>query len=221
MKKILLSLLLVCVVKVGFTAATMQLESAKVQAGDTVRLFLTLDGTEANSVPDLSPLQKDFTIVGTERSMNYTVINGRAQSMGQWLILLVPKKAGIITVPGIQVGQEKTAPVTLEVSEEESSQTQPLNSSQAQDVKLLAEVSDEYPFINQQVIYNVRLYNSRHLVNADYQPPQVEDALLIPLESGRRYQTAENGRLYTVEEQRYAIFRKSGPLKLLLPHLML
>ncbi|ASQ44710.1 BatD family protein [Legionella clemsonensis] len=217
MKKILLGLILFCVAHAGFTTVTLQLESSKVQAGDTVRLILTLDGAEADNVPDLTPLQKEFTIVGTERSMNYTVINGRAQSMGQWLILLLPKKTGILTIPEIQVGQEKTAPATLEVTEE-SLQTQSSDSNQPKDVKLLVEVSEENPFINQQIIYTVKLYNSRHLVNADYQPPQVEDALLIPLETGRRYQTAENGRLYTVEEQRYAIFpQKSGPLKIIPP----
>ncbi|CEK12091.1 BatD family protein [Legionella hackeliae] len=217
MKKILLSLILLCITKLGFATAIMQLESSKVQAGDTVRLILTLDGAESESVPDLTPLQKNFSIVGTERSMNYTVINGQAQSTGQWLILLVPKKTGVLTIPSIQVGQEKTAPTTLEVTEE-ALETQQTDSTQPVDVKLIGEVSEVNPYVNQQVIYTVKLYNSRRLINVEYQPPQVEDGLLIPLGSGRRYQTAENGRLYGIDEQQYAIFpQKSGPIKITPP----
>lgn len=60
--------------------------------------------------------------------------------------------------------------------------------------------------MNQQIIYKVTLYNSKHLLDADYQGPQVENALLIPLGQEKRYQTQKNNINYLVEEQNYAIF---------------
>lgn len=77
-----------------------------------------MDGDEADSVPDLTPLQEDFNIDGTERSMNYTVINGQAHSLSQWIILVTPKKTGVVEIPALQVGSEKTQPATIEVSQE-------------------------------------------------------------------------------------------------------
>ncbi|WED43044.1 BatD family protein [Legionella cardiaca] len=217
MKKILLSLFLLGCYGLGFATVTMQLESSQVQADETFRLILTLEGEEIDSVPDLSPLQKDFTIVGTERSMNYTLVNGRASSVSQWLVLLTPKKTGTLTIPAIQVGQTKTNPANVEVTDEAPDSKQ-VDTEKQQDVMLTTEISEKNPYINQQVIYTVKLYSSRRMVNTDYQPPQVENALLIPLGAGRRYQTAEKGRIYVVDEQQYAIFpQKSGSLKIIPP----
>ncbi|KTC76980.1 BatD family protein [Legionella brunensis] len=217
MKKILLSLFLLGFYSLGFATVTMRLETSTVQAGETFQLILILEGSQTDSIPDLTPLQKDFTIVGTERSVNYTLVNGRASSVGQWLVLLIPKRTGVLNIPAIQVGQEKTMPGSIEVTEQASESKEP-DTDKQQDVKLVTEVSVENPYINQQVIYTVKLYYSGRLMNANYQPPQVEDALLIPLGAGRRYQTAENGRLYRVEEQQYALFpQKSGDLKIIPP----
>ncbi|MDI9819650.1 MULTISPECIES: BatD family protein [unclassified Legionella] len=212
MKKLLLGLLLLFS-SLGFAAITMQLESSIVNEGEPFRLVLTLDGSQTGRLPDLTPLQNDFIILGTQRSMNYSVTNGQAQAVNQWLILLMPKRVGMLTIPSIQIGQEKTTAASIEVR---GRAAKPRQSGMAsQEVMLAAEVNEASPYVNQQVIYTVKLYSSRRLVDAEYQAPQVEDALLIPLGSGNHYQRVENGRVYTVDEQQYALFpQKSGELKI-------
>ena len=86
---------------------------------------------------------------------------------------------------------------------------------------LKTEISQEKPSINQEVLYTVKLYSSsQRLLDAQYNHPQINNALLLPLGEGRRYQSVENGRSYNVEEQRYAIFpQKSGQLELMAPSL--
>src|SRR6185437_14471155 len=59
---------------------------------------------------------------------------------------------------------------------------------------------------------------SKRLLDANYQGPQVEDALMIPLGETKRYETFQNNIDYIVEEQRYAIFpQKSGTLTIKSP----
>lgn len=213
MKTILLILLL-AISNLSAAAVSMQLEASKVQEGESFKLILTLDGDQTDRVPDLTPLQKNFNIEGTQRSMSYTLINGQARSLSQWIILLTPKKTGLLSIPSIQVGQEKTNPSKIEVTQEAQVDYKTGLASDDK-IHLLTELNEPHPYVNQQVILTVKLYNSRRLIDADYQPPKLEDGLLIPLGSGNHYQAVENGQLFTVEEQQYAFFpQKSGPVEM-------
>lgn len=214
MKRILISLFLCCCLKVVFADVTVQLDATQVQIGQPFRLTLTMDSA-VDSVPDLTPLQKDFTIVGTERSMNYSVINGQAHSVSQWIITLTANRNGVLPIPSLQIGQEHTKASSIEVTSEETPTTGVQQQTPQQDAILETEISVENPFVNQQVIFTTRLYYSSRLLDASYQPPQVEDALMIPLGQGRHYQISSNNKIYAVEEQQYAIFpQKSGDLKI-------
>lgn len=194
-----------------------QVDSSQVSLDDAFHLVITEDNFQNGSIPDLTPLQKEFMILGTEQRMNYSVINGQTQSSSEWIITLKAQKEGKLTIPPIKIGKEFTTPISLNVS----TSSIPQNTStpnQQKSIYLTTEVNNKNPFVNQQIIYKVRLYNSKHLLNADYQGPIVENALLIPLGEGKRYQTQKNNVDYLVEEQDYAIYpQKSGPLKIKSP----
>ncbi|MDP1604583.1 MAG: BatD family protein [Legionella sp.] len=195
---------------------SLQLDASKIQMGQTFHLTLILDEPTSSALPDLTPLQADFKIVGTERSTSYNIINGKTSSTNQWIILLTPKRTGMLTIPPIEFGQAQTKATTIEVTDGKT--TSASSSDTQKDVMLLTSVSNEHPYVNEQVIYTVKLYNSQRLLDATYQAPTIENALLISLGDSRRYQTSENGRLYTVEEQQYAIFpQKSGELTIRAP----
>lgn len=201
----------------AFAKISLQIDPPQVQVDETFRLIFTIDGQQENSIPELIPLQQDFTIVGTQRSMSYSIVNGQAHSVNQWIILLTPKKTGTIPIPSIRIGQQYSKARTVEVGGVRSTPDDKATEPQ-DDVLLKTEVSEASPYVNQQVIYTVKLFNSQRLLDAEYQPPRVEDALLIPLGSGRRYQSSIRGQNYAVEEQRYAISpQKSGPLKIIAP----
>jgi len=217
MKRLLLIFFLLIIAPVSQAKVMVQLDASQVRLGQTFRLVITQDSIQGD-IPDLTPLQNDFEVVGAERSTNYTIINGHAGSTNQWLIVLMPKKAGTLTIPALSVGPERTQAQTINVVQGKAFTTTPADNLQQQEVMLTASVSDPQPYVNQQVIYTIRLYNSRRLVDANYQAPQVEDALLVPLGDAQRSQTMDNGRLYEVEEQHYAIFpQKSGGLKITPP----
>ncbi|RUQ88640.1 BatD family protein [Legionella septentrionalis] len=218
---LLICLLISCLPSTSLAAINVQAAPTSVQEGDTLRLTLTMDDANAEGIPDLTPLQENFTIVGTERSANYTIINGQTHSLRQWNVILLPKKTGKLTIPAIKIGQYESKPLTIEVTDAATMTGQADSTAPAsQPVMLKTDISEPAPFVNQQVIYTVKFYNSERLLDAEYHPPQVEDGLIIPLEDATRYQTIEDGQSYTVEEQRYAIFpQKSGELKITGPAL--
>lgn len=191
---------------------------SQVTLGETFQITLTQENSQNGGIPDLTVLQQDFAILGTERNVSYSVINGQSQSASQWVVALKPQKSGILTIPAIKVGSDQSAPLTINVQNTAHVKTVQTDTSRQQDVFLIADADQQKPFINQQILYTVRVFNSKRLLDAEYQGPQVEDALLIPLGDTRRYQTLHNNTNYIVEEQNYAIFpQKSGTLTITSP----
>lgn len=219
MKKILVIAFFCLFNALAHAEVQVQIDPSQVSIDDSFSLILTQDNLQNGGVPDLTPLQKDFMILGTERRMNYSIINGQTQSSSEWTITLKPQKEGKLTIPSIKIGREHTKPITIDVTTGTTPKNTPSSNSPSsqknQSIYLTTEVNKKNPYINQQVIYKVALYNSKHLLDASYQGPQVENALLVPLGEEKRYQTQKNGVTFLVEEQSYAIFpQKSGPLKI-------
>lgn len=199
--------------------AEIQISSStdKLKLNESFNLTLVQKNPQnGGSIPDLTPLRKDFTVLGTQCSVNYTLINGQTQSSDTWLIILKPKLTGKLSIPSLRMGNETTQALTVEVDATKSNSTSASDDeNNAADIMLKMSVSDKKPFVNQQIILKITLLNSKQLLDANYQPPQVKNAILIPLEGDKRYQTEKNGVQYLVEEQNYALFpQKSGPLKI-------
>jgi hypothetical protein len=200
-----------------FAAIQTQVEPSEINKNQIFKLILTDEETKNSAPPNLAPLQRDFTIVGTEHNMNYSIINGQMHAVNQWIVSLRAKHTGIINIPAINIGNDASAPTTIHVSEE-STRTSLSESTQPQDVVLTATVSMNKAYINQEIIYTVKLFNSKRLLDATYQGPTAEDALIIPLGEANRYQTIDKGVNYVVEEQKYAVFpQKSGQLTIKSP----
>ena len=73
------------------------LDRTTVRAGDTVTLTLEADGQNPGVSPDLSALEKDFTILGTSTSQQVQIINGRRSDRTQWHVcchILYLERAG-------------------------------------------------------------------------------------------------------------------------------
>jgi hypothetical protein len=223
---------LIAVLWLGCTAVwgkgiSVDLNASDIEVGQQVRLTLTYDPKEAQGVPDLSTLQTDFTIVGTEQAMSYTVVNGQARSIGHWGIVLEPKHSGMITIPAFRIGALTSVPVQLNVSPR--TQAAPVQTPDTpqqaaanlqEEVALTVGVDNKSPYLNQEILYKVSLMTRHQLVDVRYQAPQVEDAILFPIGEGKQYQTIRKGVSYQVDEQIYAIFpQKSGPIRITPPTL--
>lgn len=209
MKHIILSILL-WIISPGLNAELLlKADQNQVNVGQTFRLIISTD-TATNSYPELTSLAKDFTIVGTEQSTSYNIYNGQTSAFIRWVVLVIPKHAGDITISPLSVGHEHTNALVIHVNGRELKKTDN-QSLPNDDVMLTAKIDKKDHYINEQLLYTVKLYTNKQLLNVTYQEPHMKEGLVISLGDSGRYQEIRKGILYTVEEQHYAFFpQKSG-----------
>ena len=230
MKKIMISLFLATYALVVDATIQVELDPSPARVNETVQLTLTQNGASSGGVPNLRGLQKNFLILGTARQVSYALVNGRSTTLSQWVISLKPLKTGVLSIPAIKIGSEQTDPMTINVeaasgatssSSPDEASLDDSTETRGQDARSLilkTSMNQEKPYVNQEIIYTVKLFNSTNLLDAEYQAPKAEDALIIPLGDARRYQQVLGSTHYVVEEQRYAVFpQKSGRLTISSP----
>ena len=61
---------------------------------ETVRLTLRAEGATRSDSPDLTPLEVDFEVLGTQTSSRISTINGRTNSLLEYQINLRPRRSG-------------------------------------------------------------------------------------------------------------------------------
>ena len=201
-----------------FTAAARaevqaRLSENPVYAGDTLVLTLSSDAAANGTQPDLSPLQRDFQILGTGTSSQLSIVNGRRSARTEWQVRLQPRRSGEIRIPPLQVGTEHSPELTLKVTDSPS----PAAAGTRQHLFVETGVVplDHDPYVQQQITYRVRLFYDDRVVQGELEDPQIADAVVERLGEDRRYTATRNGHAYQVIERRYAVFpQKSGMLEI-------
>jgi hypothetical protein len=181
------------------------LDRTTIAEGDTVTLTIESEGQQSQGrQPDLSPLRKDFTILGTSTSQQVQVINGRMSSSARLSVGLEPKHGGQIEIPALQVGGETTRPLTLTVADQPAAATSQPGGPLFLETEV--EPKDTSPFVQQEVQYTTRLYYSQPLLDGSLGDPRPDHAVVERLGEDVHYQTTVKGQRYHVVERNYAIF---------------
>lgn len=159
--------------------------------------------------PDFSPLRKDFQILSTNQSSNFSIINGKIERSKSWSVTVLPRHAGKLAIPSIHFGSD-LSPAAAETVTEAASQ--PGRQSGSADIFLEAQVSTTRPYVQAQVIYTLRLYRAVATANASLDEPKVEkgDAVIEHLNADKHYQTRVNGKSYLVVQRKYAVYPQSS-----------
>lgn len=207
MKKVnvYLLLLVVCLLLPlrGFSA-TEKLQSSldrnNITLGETVQLILSSNQENIDQTPDITPLYKDFTIISTGENKQVSIVNGASAALTRWIITLMPKHEGNISIPSIMLGSEKTEPLYLQVNKSSIAE------NTTKHIYLVAEATPEKPFEQSQIIYIVRLFYDQGVQNSRFTEPSLDNAEMIHLQSDRSYEKMVGDHLYQVLERRYAIF---------------
>lgn len=187
------------------------LDRSTIYDGETVTLTIEVSGKDESGEPDLSPLNKDFEVLGTSSSQRIEIINGRRSDSRQWQVELEPRKTGTLEVPALKVGRSATRPVTLKVMEQSAVST--VSGDRPVFIRTEARTGAMDVYVQQQILYVVRLYYRVPLQQGDFSDPQLADAVVERLGEDRRFKTTINGTDYQVVERHYAIFpEKSGEL---------
>ncbi|MCB1920631.1 MAG: protein BatD [Candidatus Competibacteraceae bacterium] len=177
-----------------------------VAEGETLQLIIEVAERNPSGDPDLSPLSKDFQVLGTTSSNQVSIVNGAVSAKTRWVVTLAPQRSGTLTIPAITVGQQQTQPITLQVAK---AGAVPADGA-TPDLFVETEVKPDAPYVQQQVTYVVRIYYAVNPRAPQLTDPTAANALIERLGDDRQYQTQRGSRRYGVIERSYAIFPQSS-----------
>ena len=190
-----------------FASPTASIDRSVIAEDDTLTLKIRVDRSSFSGRPDLQPLDKDFDVLGNSQSSQHIIRNGRSDSFTEWTITLYPKRKGELRIPAIEVGGEKTRPLSVRVMP-----AVPRSAGNLAPVFLETEVDKNSVYVQQQVIFTVRIFQSIQLDDMNISEPELEQALVEKL-SQTSFQRRVQNTPYRVHELKYAIFpQQSGEL---------
>jgi len=211
-RKIPLLFLLIFLISSQLALATeikATLDRNPISVNESVQLTFTATTTPDDD-PDFSPLEQDFEILNQTQSSQSSWVNGKSSKSIQWILNIMPKNTGNLIIPAVSFGDDSSQPVPLKVLQSQSS-----SSNQNADIFLEVEASTTSPFIQQQVLYTLRLFSRVALSQARLSELEIADALVEKLGDVKKYNSNRKGIEYTVNELNYAIFpQKSGVLNI-------
>lgn len=185
------------------------LDRDRIALGETATLNVQTDQPGVDA-PDYSPLLGDFAVSGNSSSQQYQNVNGVGRSRTLFVVALQPRRDGVIGIPGLRIGQQRTQPLTLTVTPPAAAAA-PAHAGDA--VFLEAQTDAQEPYVQQAVGYTVRLYYAAQLISGQLDQDPPEGASLQRVGDDVQYARAMAGRRYTVVERHYLLLpERSGTL---------
>ncbi|WP_162615806.1 BatD family protein [Solilutibacter oculi] len=189
-----------------------------VALGDAVTLSIETDQPIAS--PDLAPLRNDFEVGGIDSARQLSIENGGLRTSQTLRVQLRPRRAGMLRIPALAIGNQRTAPLLLEVTQG-ASPSAPARASTASTqaggpVFIDTVFDDDTPYVQQAVGVTVRLHYAIDLYNGEFrQPEPASGGSLQPVGSDARSVQVVGGRQYQVLERHYLLVpERSGLLRL-------
>lgn len=196
----------------GSLHASVSLSSDRnpVRVNESFTLTIQLDGQDADE-PDLAPLASVLDVLGTSQETRTTIVNRQIQSLTSWHVSVMARDSGKLVIAPIKVGSQQSNALEITV--------QPADSGprSEQDIYLEVDAQPRSPYVQQQVIYTIRLVSA--VVTADERLSEPKllsgEAVVEQLGDRKIFSVQRGNRTLRVIESSYAIFpQKSGVLEL-------
>ncbi|MBA3582466.1 MAG: protein BatD [Gammaproteobacteria bacterium] len=188
-------------------------------ASEAFQLIFEVKGA-ASGKPDFSPLKKYFDILATGQSSSFQWINGETTQTKTYNLTVLAGRTGSITVPAITFGNDKSPSITLNIQAgaskaapnagfvDPNSNAQSNNVTTASNVFLEASVDNKNPYVQQQVLYTLRVFRAT-TINGQLTNPIANDTLVQYLGNDKEYEQLRNNTRYLVTERRFVLFPQS------------
>ena len=183
----------------AYAAFTASVDRTTIASHESLELTLRTD-ENTNASPDLAALTQSFELLGTRQQQRTQIINNTSSYARDWIITLLPKEQGQLTIPAITLGDQQTQPITITVSDDNSDTTA------TGPLLMKAEVSSASVYVQQelvlsvQILFSIPLYDDNRLSALD-----ISDALVQQLGETRKFDTIIDGVRYQGFELKYAI----------------
>ena len=218
MKNLLLIFTFVLMFAIRSEAADLQasVNNNQIPYGEAFVLTISDNTAKSDAQPDLSVLQRDFTIYSTSSSLQSSYSNGVSKQKKEWHITLLPHREGKITIPAINVGNYATNSLEIEIlpSGSITAKKNTLSKQQTNEDTFAAELSvnDKNPYVQQEVNAVLTIYDNRGLQIKQEPTFNNNDDWIIKLVGQPEIIERGNARLIKFF---YAMFpQKSGTLQI-------
>lgn len=178
-----------------------QVDRTTISVNETVTLTLFTDEQVDTRALDLSPLRNDFEVLGTSPQTSLSIINGRQRADTRWVVTLLPKTTGQLTIPSFDLNGESTSPIDIEVRDV---------SRRVGDSPITTqlEVDDASIYVNEEIIVTVSLITSPDVSSLSGEQLAIDSADITLLDQ-RNFSRVVNGENWQVNQWQYAVYSRS------------
>ncbi len=181
-----------------------------ISAGETFNYVLTLADGQGRSPPDLTPLLDNFEVVDRRRSSRAEMENGRPVHLDQWVMTLLPKREGTLTIPPLTVAGQTAPPARVQVVP--AAALDDIN-----DAPLFVRVATGAgpAFAQSDIPVTIRIYDRIGMMRGAMEKPVAEGATFVPDGDQRHFLKTIKNRRYRVLEQSYLMRpQRSGTIEI-------
>ena len=191
-------------------ALEVRLDRNPIHDDETVRLVVRAQTEAGGAMPDVTPLHRDFEILGRSTNTHVAITNGTRRVHTEWVIELAPRRSGRLTIGPLSVGAMRSPAIELDVLPSSSASAQA-----ARDVFLEVDARPGELYVQSQLVWVLRIYRAAEFLDAKLSDFSPEGAVIHQLGRDTTYARTVGGRRYRVIERRFAVFpQASGRLVL-------
>lgn len=210
-KNLCLSVCLTLVLAAQAAAAVRaQVDRPSVDLNESFMLEIIVD-TNTDLEPDLSVLDADFYVGQVSQLSNTSIYNGEIRRSRTWTIALMAKRKGLLEIPPIAIGTERSEPVRINVNE-------PSNAPPGEaDVFVTSEIDQAETYVQAQILYSIKVYRAVATRQPALREPTISgvEALVELAGDEKSYEAVLNGKAYNVNERVIAIYpQESGEISI-------
>lgn len=185
-------------------SVTLSLDRTQTTTGDSVTLVVSVSGARSSDQEPTIKNLSHFYVSSGGTASRVQIINGQMEASVDYTYFLQPKRTGTFTIGPATVvldGRTYTSnTVTLEVSRKRQSDGQDKGP-----VFLETSLSSPKTYVEQQVIYTLRLVRRIKVSDVSLNLPDTEGLTFKKLGEVTEYRSMRQGRPYEVLEVRYAV----------------
>ncbi|GEA02850.1 hypothetical protein KUL17_17470 [Alteromonas sp. KUL17] len=170
-----------------------------VMLDEAIRLTVTADGSADRDAFDSSPLLKDFVVGRTSVSSQTSIVNFDTKRTTVWTTTLFPRKEGSFTIPPLTIEGKSTKPIQVKVIPVQE------QSNVARDYFVTTDIDLKEAYLNQQLLYTVKLFLSSNIERGSLQAPEMQNAEITQLGEDKQYTDIVNGKRYQIIERQFAV----------------
>ena len=168
-------------------------------ANETVNLTISVDRQVDTNAVDLSALYDDFRVFGVSPRSQTQIVNGQMSATTTWLVTLMPKEAGKLTIPSLTVAGTASKAIVLNVSDA------PQSISTGAEIEVQVEADRNEAYINEQILVTIRLVAPNQSADLGGEALNLGTTPVTLLEQ-QQFRRVNDGVAYQVIEWQYAVF---------------